>query len=163
MVLYKPAGVPARQLQTIELGLDELEALRLADLEGLYHDAAAVCMGVSRPTFSRLILRARQKTATALLNGHLLLIKGGTVMVTHMRTFECQSCHQQFQLERGGGRPRSCPDCGGKDVYRLSEPVDLSGRPAHQRLRQRGQIGCRRRRGMNSINLSTTTGAEVST
>jgi predicted DNA-binding protein (UPF0251 family) len=51
---FKPAGVPGRELESIELGLDELEALRLADLEGLYHDAAAERMGVSRPTFGRV-------------------------------------------------------------------------------------------------------------
>lgn len=76
---FKPAGVPASELDAVELRLDELEALRLADLEGLYHDAAAERMGVSRPTFGRLIQAARHKVATALLNGRMLVFHGGSV------------------------------------------------------------------------------------
>ena len=73
---FKPVGVPGMQLEAVELGLDELEALRLADLEGLYHDAAAERMGVSRPTFGRLIARARHKVACALLESKMLVFKG---------------------------------------------------------------------------------------
>lgn len=76
---FKPAGVPASELDAVELRFDELEALRLADLEGLYHDAAAERMGVSRPTFGRLIQAARHKVATALLTGRMLMVQGGSV------------------------------------------------------------------------------------
>jgi predicted DNA-binding protein (UPF0251 family)/predicted Fe-Mo cluster-binding NifX family protein len=65
----------------VVLTLDEAEALRLADLEGLYQQAAARHMGVSRPTFGRIIESARRKTADALLNGKKLRIAGGVVEV----------------------------------------------------------------------------------
>lgn len=58
----------------IELNADEMEALYLMDYEGLYQEEAASEMGVSRPTFSRIIKSARTKTATALVRGYRLQI-----------------------------------------------------------------------------------------
>lgn len=72
-------GVPARELSAVTLSHDELEALRLADLEGLYHEAAAERMGVSRPTFGRVLERARRKVAIALVEGCVLLFAEGPV------------------------------------------------------------------------------------
>ncbi|MBI5834241.1 MAG: DUF134 domain-containing protein [Armatimonadetes bacterium] len=78
---FKPAGIPMARLAAIAMTLDELEALRLADLEGLYQAAAAERMGISRPTFGRIVASARRKTADALVNGKALLIEGGPVVV----------------------------------------------------------------------------------
>ena len=58
----------------IELNADEMEALYLMDYEGLYQEEAAHEMGVSRPTFSRIIKSARTKIATALVRGYRLQI-----------------------------------------------------------------------------------------
>ena len=74
---YKPAGVPLRTLRTQELGLDEFEALRLADARGLDQAAAAAQMGISQPTFSRILARARQKVAQALSDGSAIAIGTG--------------------------------------------------------------------------------------
>jgi len=79
--VLKPAGIPARDLEEIRLGFDEAEALRLADLEGLYQEAAARSMGVSRQTFGRIIEMARRKTADAILNGKALRIDGGAITI----------------------------------------------------------------------------------
>jgi len=79
--LMKPAGLPARELEEVRLGLDEAEALRLADLEGLYQEAAARSMGVSRQTFGRIVESARRKTADAILNGKALRIEGGEIAI----------------------------------------------------------------------------------
>lgn len=59
--------------------LDELEALRLADLDGLYQETAAARMGVSRQTFGNIIERAHRKVADALVNAKALRIEGGHV------------------------------------------------------------------------------------
>jgi predicted DNA-binding protein (UPF0251 family)/predicted Fe-Mo cluster-binding NifX family protein len=75
--VMKPAGIPARELEEVRLGYDEAEALRLADLEGLYQEAAARSMGVSRQTFGRIIEVARRKVSDAILNGKALRIDGG--------------------------------------------------------------------------------------
>jgi len=80
--LMKPAGIPARELEEVRLGFDEAEALRLADLEGLYQEAAARSMGVSRQTFGRIIEMARRKTADAILNGKALRIDGGEITIS---------------------------------------------------------------------------------
>ena len=77
---FKPAGTPMRMLEEISLTLDEFEAVRLADLEGLYQEQAALKMGVSRPTFSRIVESARKKIAEALVHGKALRIGGGPVV-----------------------------------------------------------------------------------
>jgi predicted DNA-binding protein (UPF0251 family) len=120
----KPAGIPARQLQVVELGLDELEAIRLADWEGMYFDAAGEQMGLSRATFGRLIERARHKVADALVNGKMLSFKGGHIMTSDNRIFHCDVCDQNFDAPRGTGRPEACPNCESEEVYRVEAPAD---------------------------------------
>jgi predicted DNA-binding protein (UPF0251 family) len=79
--IYKPAGVPLDQLRQISLLQEELEALRLADLEGLTQAQAAEEMGVSRSTFQRVVAQARRRVAQALVQGYALQIEGGTFEV----------------------------------------------------------------------------------
>jgi predicted DNA-binding protein (UPF0251 family)/predicted Fe-Mo cluster-binding NifX family protein len=79
--VMKPAGIPARDLPEVRLGFDEAEAIRLADYEGLYQEAAARSMGVSRQTFGRIIESARRKVADAVLNGKALRIEGGEISI----------------------------------------------------------------------------------
>lgn len=71
---FKPRGIPIHALEEIELQMDELEALRLADLEGLYQVDAAKKMNISRQTFATIVSRARHKVAQALINGLALKI-----------------------------------------------------------------------------------------
>lgn len=78
---FKPAGIPARELEEVILGFDEAEALRLADLEGLYHEAAARKMGVSRQTFGRIIEEARRKVADVIIHGKALRLEGGEIIM----------------------------------------------------------------------------------
>jgi predicted DNA-binding protein (UPF0251 family)/predicted Fe-Mo cluster-binding NifX family protein len=78
---FRPSGSSAGNAGEVVLTFDEVEALRLADLEGLYQQAAAQRMGVSRQTFGRIVESARRKTADALLNGKKLRIEGGVVAV----------------------------------------------------------------------------------
>ena len=72
---YKPVGIPMRNLDEIVLAMDELEAMRLTDLEGLYQADAAERMGVSRQTIGNLVNSAHRKVADALLNGKALRIR----------------------------------------------------------------------------------------
>jgi predicted DNA-binding protein (UPF0251 family) len=64
-------------LKEVVLKAEEWEALRLADAQGLDQAAAAGKMGVSRPTFSRVLTSARKTVATALANGWAIKIEGG--------------------------------------------------------------------------------------
>jgi len=95
---FKPVGRRARELEVERLRLDELEALRLADLEGLYQEAAAERMGVSRPTFARILARARATVAAALIDERLLVVEDGPVVVGPAVPVPCPV--------HGGGRRR---------------------------------------------------------
>ncbi|MBD3337342.1 MAG: DUF134 domain-containing protein, partial [Candidatus Eisenbacteria bacterium] len=127
--LFKPAGVPAASLQEIRLEEDELEALRLADKDGLYQDEAAQRMNVSRQTFGRIISGARRKVAQALVEGKAMRIEGGVVEMAATRTFVCYSCGHNWQLPFGTGRPESCPECGSRSFRRSEEETGPRGRP----------------------------------
>ena len=76
---FKPRGIPSSELEENVLSLDEFEAMRLADLEGMYHEDAARMMDISRQTFGRILSSARRKTADAIVNVKLLAIEGGDV------------------------------------------------------------------------------------
>jgi len=79
--IMKPAGIFTYDLEEVILGFDEAEAIRLADFDGLYQDAAARSMGVSRQTFGNIIESARHKVADALLHGKVLRIEGGEISI----------------------------------------------------------------------------------
>lgn len=79
VIYFKPAGIPLRELEEVVVALDELETLRLADLQGLYQEKAAEQMKISRPTFARVVESARRKVADALINGKALRLEGGPV------------------------------------------------------------------------------------
>ena len=76
---FKPRGIPLDMLEEVNLTLDELEAVRLADLKGLYQEEAAKKMDVSRQTFGNIIEKAHRKIADVLLNAKALKIEGGKV------------------------------------------------------------------------------------
>jgi uncharacterized protein len=85
----KPLGIPMPELEIITMQLDELEAVRLADREGLYHEEAAERMGVSRVTFGRILVRARAKLAEALIEGKALLVGEGPVELQNRQDDSC--------------------------------------------------------------------------
>ena len=74
-VCFKPCGIRKIYLESISLCEDEMEAIRLADYEGLYQQECAEKMGISRTTFARLITSARKKIADALLHSKALKIE----------------------------------------------------------------------------------------
>jgi predicted DNA-binding protein (UPF0251 family) len=76
---FKPSGVRGCDLEEIVLSLDELEAIRLADVEELYQEEAAEHLGVSRQTFGNILKAAHAKVADCLVNAKKLKIEGGTV------------------------------------------------------------------------------------
>jgi len=89
---FHPTGRPcdaARAPEQVVLALEELEALRLSDMEGLYHEAAAQHMGVSRATFGRVLQEGRAKVATALVRGMTLTIDGGNYEMSDQTGHKC--------------------------------------------------------------------------
>ena len=76
---FKPRGIPVSDLDEVVLTIDEFEAVRLADLEELYQEKAALNMNISRQTFGNIVVSAHKKIADAIINGKALKIEGGTV------------------------------------------------------------------------------------
>ncbi|HNX82708.1 MAG TPA: DUF134 domain-containing protein [Candidatus Omnitrophota bacterium] len=76
---FKPRGIPLGALEEVNLTLDELEAVRLADYERLYQEDSAKKMNISRQTFGNIINSAHTKIADVLLNAKALKIEGGAV------------------------------------------------------------------------------------
>lgn len=114
--IFKPAGIPKCDLEEIVLTLDEFEALRLTDFEGLYQDAAAESMNISRQTLGNILVSARHKIADCLINGKALRIEGGPVD-TNRRIFICKSCHHRWATEELQNAQESCPACGHTDMH----------------------------------------------
>jgi predicted DNA-binding protein (UPF0251 family) len=101
---FKPIGIPLRSLQEENLTLDELEAVRLADLEKLDQEESSKKMDVSRVTFLRIIHSAHHKIAKALIYGKALSLKGGEYVMPNL--------DGRGPLGRGGGRRGFAPGGG---------------------------------------------------
>ena len=117
---FKPAGVPLAQLQEIRISVEEAEAIRLKDLEGLEQEECAEKMNVSRSTFARILLSARQKIADALLNGKAIRIEGGNYELAS-RSFRCGNGHEwdvpfEIMIKKP---PEICPTCNTANIMTL--------------------------------------------
>lgn len=71
---FKPSGIPAKNLESVQLKLDEFEALRLCDYDGLSQIEAAEAMEISRGTIQRLLISGRKKIVDVLLNTKELVL-----------------------------------------------------------------------------------------
>ncbi len=78
---FKPAGVRMRNLEEVLLTVEELEALRLKDVENLDQITCAERMNISQPTFNRILNSARRKIADAIVNGKAIRIEGGNFVL----------------------------------------------------------------------------------
>jgi uncharacterized protein len=109
VIYFKPAGVPLCDLEEVVVTLDEVEALRLADLNNLYQEQAGKQMKVSRATFARIVESARRKVADALIHGKALRLEGGTITVKGETNMPAQDGTGPNREERGAGRaPCGC-------------------------------------------------------
>ena len=119
---YKPAGIPLRELREVNLTVEELEAVRLKDLEGLDQEQCAERMGVARTTFQRVLYAARSKIADALVNGKALRVEGGEYEIPAVRRFRCSNCDHEFEVpfcNGQRGRDMVCPNCSKGPVQRI--------------------------------------------
>lgn len=78
---FKPRGIPLRFLEEVNLTVDELEALRLADFKQLDQRLAAKKMKISQSTFQRILTSARKKVSQGLVEGKAIRIEGGKVRI----------------------------------------------------------------------------------
>ena len=120
---FKPQGTLSMAIQEICLSIEEAEAVRLKDLEGLEQEQCARSMRVSRPTFARILGAARRKIADAMLNGKAIRIDGGNFELA-MRRFRCLNGHEwnvPFE-SMTEGPPLFCPDCRTPSIMPLYPP-----------------------------------------
>ena len=121
---FKPAGIPLRTLEEVRLSVEEAEAIRLKDFQGLAQEQAAEEMSISRPTFQRVLASARKKIANALLNGKAIRIEGGCFEMAFSR-FKCVNGHEwEVPFETMMSTPpRLCPTCNTPSI----EPLLAAG------------------------------------
>ena len=110
----------------IKLTLAEFEAMRLKHFINLSQENAANTMGVSQPTFSRILERAHKKMTEALIQGKRLKVSGGNI--NYKKAFQgygCLKCNTEWE-DDSASRTRSvlCPKCNSKNTYYLiREPL----------------------------------------
>jgi predicted DNA-binding protein (UPF0251 family) len=124
VTFFKPAGIPMIHLEEIRLSVEEAEAIRLKDLEGLEQEECAQKMLISRPTFHRVLGSARKKLADALLNGKAIRIEGGNFEMA-MRRFRCGNDGNEWNVpfeKMVSGIPQVCPQCDSPNVYPIPAP-----------------------------------------
>ncbi len=108
---FQPEGATPLSFEVVLLSLDEYEALRLADLEGLYQEQAAFRMNISRQTFGRIVEAARRKVADVLVNGKILKIEGGSVSMKAEKPVRCPRCRRPLSPDCNRRNEMSCPHC----------------------------------------------------
>jgi uncharacterized protein len=115
---FKPAGIPLHALEEVNLTVEEVEAIRLKDIEDLEQEECARRMQISRPTFHRVLESARKKLADALLNGKAIRIEGGNFELA-MRRFRCGKDGHEWDVpfdEMVAGPPSVCPSCHSTEI-----------------------------------------------
>ena len=110
---FKPQGIPMSQLSEVILTVEELEAVRLADLEGLEQEVCAEKMAVSRPTFQRMLTGARKKISEALINGLAIRVEGGNYQLI-LSNLQCNQCGYRWE-GTFCRRHTKCPRCCSKN------------------------------------------------
>jgi predicted DNA-binding protein (UPF0251 family) len=93
---FVPQGIPVSG--DVFLTVEELEAIRLSDVEGLDQETAARLMEVSRQTYGRILAKARQAVGQALITGKILRVQGGD--------YEFRGMGRRRGRRKGGGSGR---------------------------------------------------------
>ena len=125
VLYFKPAAVPLHMLEEVCLSVEEIEALRLKDMEGLEQEACAKQMNISRPTFQRILGSARHKVADALVNGKAIKVEGGNFEMA-LRRFKCNDGHEwdvPFEA-MVKAPPQLCPTCSTPNIMPI-RPLGL--------------------------------------
>ena len=111
-------GIRGRKSNEVILRLEEYEAIRLLDYQNLTQEEAAVYMDISRPTLTRIYEEARNKVATAFVEGRDLIFRGGDVYFDK-NWYHCNSCKASFSDY--SDHVTNCPVCSSEDITSLNE------------------------------------------
>jgi predicted DNA-binding protein (UPF0251 family) len=116
---FIPEGKSRSELEEVVLKVEELEAMRLKDLEKLNQEQCAERMNISRQTFQLIIDDARKKVTEALVEGKAISIRGGKYTV-NICSYNCRRCGEVFD-EPFEKKEVVCPQCKSEDVECLKE------------------------------------------
>lgn len=111
-------GVRGRKSNEVTLRIEEYESIRLLDYQNLTQEQAAVHMDVSRPTLTRIYEEARNKVATAFVEGRDLIFRGGDIFFDK-NWFKCNSCQASFSDYSDD--TKSCPVCNSDSLISLND------------------------------------------
>lgn len=111
-------GVRGRKSNEVILHLEEYEAIRLLDYQNLTQEEAAVFMDVSRPTLTRIYEEARNKVATAFVEGRDLIFRGGDIYFDK-NWYKCNGCKASFSDY--SEENVKCAVCGSADLISLND------------------------------------------
>ena len=122
---FKPYGadVPKGRQEAVFLHYEEYESIRLNDYEKHNQVQSAELMGVSRPTFTRIYMNAREKIARAFVEGRQIVVEGGKVELDGS-WFVCRKCHAVFSA--AGEESPVCALCSSKEVEPYTLPLSNS-------------------------------------
>lgn len=122
---FVPYKVPENQVKENVLKIEELEALRLRDIEGLDQESCAIKMNISRQTYQRVLAEARRKIVDSLVNGKAIRIEGGNFDV-HLGKVKCVDCNHSWYecydnfIKIGRGQ-FVCPNCQSNSIICLDK------------------------------------------
>ncbi len=106
----KPIGISGKYLEKISFSIDEYEAIRLSDYEGLDHKESSIIMDISRPTFTRLLNSARNKIAESIVTVKDLIIEGGNYSFSRI-LIRCLECNTVSDIGIEHNDTTICPEC----------------------------------------------------
>lgn len=111
---FVPLGKSKCDIEEVNLKVEELEAMRLKDIEGLNQEECAEKMEISRQTFQNIIDSARQKVAEALTQGKAIKIGGGHYTSKHCK-LKCMDCNAVYEINSKEDQ-NTCPSCNSKNI-----------------------------------------------
>jgi len=120
MAGFKPFGMPYGIRDSVALQLDEYESFKLVNYDNLSQDEAAVIMGVSRPTFTRIYNIALKKIAIAFTEGLAIDIGGGSVEF-EKEWYKCIRCFKLIEGLDQHTKCENCPSFGNKELIRINQ------------------------------------------
>ena len=116
---FAPEDKSCRNYEESIIQIEEIEAVRLKDFDGLEQEECAKKMEVSRQTFQRILNSARYKIADSLINGKAIRITGGnfTLNICPVRCLECgREWNESFEHYENSKYEISCPECNSNNI-----------------------------------------------
>ena len=112
----KPIGIRMKNIESVSLQYDEYESIRLADYKNLTQEQAAKEMNISRPTFTRIYEKARQKIAKSLVECKAIIIEGGNVEFDK-QWYRCNDCNDIYEENN----EENCPTCESDNYENIND------------------------------------------